>query len=739
MAFNVNHGLIMRGFETVLPNGDVFYAPLVPTPGKTGAAAVESIDLAPKRTSSLRSFTASDGTRYDYVVVNDEYVSIESCQSVSAVLEFPERIEDLAVLALGPEVCAENEQVERIIVPDSVRRIGACAFRLCPNLRFIRFPALLQDYSASWVQHCNALEAMVLPGQLEVLSRAVFDHPSLRALGLGAAVREVEPGACEKADLAELSIDPANPHLITDGAAIYSSDGKELKALVRPVETYEVLDGCTVIGKKAAKGRQSLCAVRLPSTLERIFPYAFAHSGLEAVELPKGLESIGERAFFHCSELREVILNEGLIRIDDAAFAESSLEGLIIPASLEHLGTSVTLKTAVTYEGPQATYGISEASPHLFYDGHGGVYRRGEDGIHFIQLVDSQRKAYEVFAGTKVIDAYSFAFHDFIESVVLPEGVERIEPSAFRVCRRLKSVELPESLVFIGKEAFIDTVLESLRIPTSLETVDEDALVTAGAHHSGEPFSLHHLEVSPENEHFYCESGILCKRGEYGDRALLFDDATPVVRIPDGVSSIAPYAFNNARSIRQIFIGPNLKTIAVCGLTTWSMIERIDITLPEPEEGRTHFVIEFPATDKALHEISISLGGSSWVNVPEIYRHYDNCLASAHDYHNNEGVSPYEQATRILKRLDDPIFLTPVNRSMAERVMRLNLLEICVDIARHDDRRAFLGLVDHGFLDAANIEEVIMAIRPLQDAAMTGYLLELKRERFSQRTYDFEL
>ena len=42
-------------------------------------------------------------------------------------------------------------------------------------------------------------------------------------------------------------------------------------------------------------------------------------------------------------------------------------------------------------------------------------------------------------------------------------------------------------------------------------------------------------------------------------------------------------------------------------------------------------------------------------------------------------------------------------------------------------------------LTAENLERVGEAVGTLQDAAMTGYLLEMKRVRFSQRTFDFDL
>ena len=99
----------------------------------------------------------------------------------------------------------------------------------------------------------------------------------------------------------------------------------------------------------------------------------------------------------------------------------------------------------------------------------------------------------------------------------------------------------------------------------------------------------------------------------------------------------------------------------------------------------------------------------------------------------------YEQIKKVLERLRDPVLLLDVNRGMYERLGRNNLIEICVDVARHDDRHVIDELCDMGYLHADNIEDVIVEVGKLQDAAMTGYLLELKRRRFGREAFDFDL
>ena len=47
--------------------------------------------------------------------------------------------------------------------------------------------------------------------------------------------------------------------------------------------------------------------------------------------------------------------------------------------------------------------------------------------------------------------------------------------------------------------------------------------------------------------------------------------------------------------------------------------------------------------------------------------------------------------------------------------------------------------IDPALLNAENVASVIDAVNRLQDAAMTGYLLEMKRIRFGRAAVDFDL
>ncbi len=694
------------------------------------------------RTSKPRAYHDKAGNAYTYVVVDDRAVRITACVSQSPSLAIPDAIDDIPVYAIGPDAFSRNDYVEEIICPDSIESIGSCAFRLCPNLKRVVFPANVTEYSSSWLSQCLALESVVLPGGLGKIDLSVLDNPGIKSLKVGPSVNAVAPGAFQNTQLETIEIHEDNPFIFTDGDALYSKDGLVLLALARPLRHYDVKDGCVIIGKKAFYGIESLKSATLPEGVTALGEFAFSHSGIETFKAPSSLRTLQDKSFFYCKSLTSVALNEGLAVIGNSAFEQSALGSLHIPASIEVIGNSITAGTNIVHTGPHCTIEIDPSAPSLFLDGEGGLYRRQDDGVHMVQLVYREAVEYAAWPGVDIIDDYAFAFHLQIEHVTLPEGVKRIGANAFRCSGSLKRVDIPDSVSYIGDEAFLDTSLQSFRVPSSLEHLGKNALVTKDAHHGNKQPSLSKLEVAEGNESFYVASGILCQRKGESSNAIAFSSNAPYVVIPDEVSHIEDYAFNNARGIEYLELRPGLKTIGTAGLMVWCWIEHIHVEVAEPIEGRTAFDFFFPNTSKGIHSISMGVGGASWVNVPGIMEQYDNAIASAHDYNsprNSDSISAYEQAKKMVERLDDPVLLTKVNRNLFDRVIRWHIVEMCVDIARNDDRQLIDRLLDFGYINEDNIEEIIGAVNHLRDAAMTGYLLEVKRRRFNRRAFDFDL
>lgn len=162
----------------------------------------------------------------------------------------------------------------------------------------------------------------------------------------------------------------------------------------------------------------------------------FANKEITVVVCPNTLETIGESAFINCYDLAEIYLNEGLQNIKKNAFLYcKSLEHIDIPSTMVCIDDLAF-----------ASAGIKE--------------------INF--LCDSPEWGIGVFNSSKVVEITipsnlkimgdsMFANSQLLETVVIEEGVEKIDRQAFSTCKELKKVSIPASVTEIGEMVFDKT------------------------------------------------------------------------------------------------------------------------------------------------------------------------------------------------------------------------------------------------------------------------------------------
>ena len=83
----------------------------------------------------------------------------------------------------------------------------------------------------------------------------------------------------------------------------------------------------------------------------------------------------------------------------------------------------------------------------------------------------------------------------------IPSSLERIGSEAFAECYELRSINIPDSIIVIGNDAFESTEIKTVNLPASLQCID------------GNPFTscdeLDAITVSPKSVHFAVEDDAL--------------------------------------------------------------------------------------------------------------------------------------------------------------------------------------------------------------------------------------
>ena len=693
------------------------------------------------RVVETREAHGADTTLWTYDVVDGEFARITECKTHETRLEIPSQIDGLPVLELGADACAFLEDTEEIVCSAGIQVVGDSAFRNCRKLRRLVLPYSTMTFKSGWVRQCRMLKDLVLPGMLGRIDMDVFEIDSIETLTLGVATNEVSPGAFAKSKLKELLVPEENPYFTCSGPALFTKDFTCLVTLVKPCESLEIAEGCIEIAPKAFACCSGLVDVALPSTLESIEAHAFSRCALREIHFPPSLKHIAQRAFYRCRALAQVDFNEGLEEIDEEAFAGTAISSVRLTSTLCQLSRNAFEHTDVVYAGPQASCVIAPGAK-LHLDAYGGLYRKHEKGNELVFLMDTAATSYVVEDETRSIGPFAFARLSKLEEVRLPQGLESIGEGAFRSCTCLRRVSIPESLRFIREEAFYDTAIEEIYLPAAFESLGDRALVCAGARDENGTPSLHRVRVSPNCARFYVTGGLLCERvGDDDVRVVLYDGTRESVHVPLEVNEICPYAFANATNLHELYLNTHIRRVGNKALSVNCLIEHIHIDFEEPIEGHDEIDLHFPDTHRSIREISRGFDMATFISPEKMLARYDACVVNMHDFDakNSSPVDLYDQAIRIFARLKAPLFLSANTKSMYLQIIHDNLEDMCEAIARHDDRDSIDMLVDLGFLNTETMLSCIERISKLQDAAMTGYMLEIKRRLFDGDALDFDL
>ena len=283
------------------------------------------------------------------------------------------------------------------------------------------------------------------------------------------------------------------------------------------------------------------------------------------IEIPKKLiynsktytvTAIGDKTFYYCSKLNSVSIPNSVTSIGNNAFSSCwGLTSVSIPNSVTSIGnsafrdcrrlTSVSIPNSVTLIGD-----------HAFED------CRGLTSVPIPNSVTS-------------IGDYAFSSCR-LTSVSIPNSVTSIGSCAFSGCGCLTSVSIPNSVTSIGRRAFSGcSGLTSVSIPNSVTSIGSCAFSGCT--------NLSEIAVDANNYKYCSTNGILYSKDKTELIRVPAGYKTSFVSIPNSVTSIGVYAFEECSGLTSVSIPNSVTSIgdyAFSGCTNLQYIYCMPTTPP---------------------------------------------------------------------------------------------------------------------------------------------------------------
>ena len=175
-----------------------------------------------------------------------------------------------------------------------------------------------------------------------------------------------------------------------------------------------------------------------------------------------------------------------------------------------------------------------------------GSYRVDIVGAIAASAFENCDSLVSVTIGPNVTSIGNWAFYDCdsLSSVSIGDSVSSIGERAFAYCGSLGSVTIGDSVTSIGSGAFYRCdSLSSVTIGDSVTSIGERAFAYCG--------SLTGISVSSANPAFCCQGGVLFNK-EMSTLVQFPGGVGGDYRIPDSVTSIGSYAFENCGKLEYV-------------------------------------------------------------------------------------------------------------------------------------------------------------------------------------------
>lgn len=234
-----------------------------------------------------------------------------------------------SVLSIGDYVFDCCYSLTSIIIPNSVTSIPTWAFNGCTSLSNVIIPNSVTSIGIRAFGSCEKLESINLPNSTNIINSLAFEGCSgLTSLTIPNSVTTIG----EKAFIGCTGLSS----IIVENGNHYFDSREDCNAII------ETASNTLIVGCSRSN---------IPNTVTGIGSYAFMHSdwGSKMVIIPNSVTSIGEQAFYGCINLKNVLIPSSVKQIGNEAFKFNSINSIIICGNIETVGNDIFSSVSSLY------------------------------------------------------------------------------------------------------------------------------------------------------------------------------------------------------------------------------------------------------------------------------------------------------------------------------------------------------------------------------------------------------
>ena len=397
-----------------------------------------------------------DNIEWTYTIIDDKVTLGGGNASSPAIptstagdIVIPELICGCPVVSVEAHAFQGCSALTSVSIPDSIEIIGEQAFSGCTCLTNICFGSGVKNIGDDVFYHCTSLRDLTIPNSVTNIGRYMVSKcTNLKRLTLPFI------GSCRGNIFSD---DAVFGHIFArrmDSGLVKTESQYGYNSVVSylPLSLKEVrITDETVIAKGAFDNCSNIVNVVINDGIHYIGDYAFAHcKALRSLEVPNSVTNIGRCVFADCGALESMTL----------PFIGSQ-RGNLGPKNpnADHYFGAPEAVLGYVFGGEECT-GMVRRRQSLGWDDN-WVTAYFPIGLTSVTITDESVVSYGAFYGLYMLT-----------NVTLNAGIEKIGPYSFRNCSGLRHVRIPDTVYKLENAAFRGSGLETLLIPLSVSNIE---------------------------------------------------------------------------------------------------------------------------------------------------------------------------------------------------------------------------------------------------------------------------
>ena len=550
------------------------------------------------------------------------------------------------------EICPNSLQSDELVLPESVKECNDSAFYKCSKIKKIIYPKAARLVSTSYTD-CSSLETIEFPDSATINFNGSFDFSgcvSLKSIDFS-NIKDLEISDYAFQKLPALESVTFSSRIGYRMAHYYNNLSH---AFFNCTSLKEVnfANAEMDIGDSAFYGCTSLTKVSGTENIKEIKGHAFANcNSLTQISFGDNLSYIGNYAFGSCTNLSDVTIPDTLLDICEYAFSNTALvndteryeNGALYLGkhliSIQSDITSLSVKNGtLTISNSALTSGRTKLTSVTLPE---GLTRINNSAFANYQALENIN-----IPNTVTVLATSAFEHSGIKEIIIPDSVKTIGSNCFKNSE-LESIVLPDTDITLGMGCFSYTPLKSIRLPNTLKALENSIFANSSLVSITIPDSVETIEYNFFAGCKSLETVVIPESvTSIGNRTFYGCTALKNIDLPTGLTTISFDLFSGCTSLEKIDISANVKEIQKNAFLNCTSLQEVNLPNGLTKIGDSAFVGCESLTSIAIPKSVKSFGASVFNNyLKTVYFEGSEEEWNAITFGANN--TPLEQATII--------------------------------------------------------------------------------------------